>query len=173
VCVLLILWRPLLNLLHILVPPLALQTLRCTASTLDSLVGPPASVNSVLLGSPVLSPQLPPRSRISCCSPQESYVPGNPSQISDDQVPIPRLHVTSSPQLSAHDAATSPANSDDEVPIQRFSHYTALVSCYGDAEVPLPNPGVSCLSFSPSPPIVCPQPALKADLRSRCPLGYD
>jgi hypothetical protein len=43
-----------------------------TATTLDSLVGPPASVTSVLLGSPVMSPQPPPRFRISCCSPQVS-----------------------------------------------------------------------------------------------------
>jgi hypothetical protein len=27
--------------------------------------------------------------------------------------------------------------SDDEIPIPRFSHRTALVSCHGDAEVPL------------------------------------
>jgi hypothetical protein len=39
--------------------------------------------------------------------------------------------------------------------------------CYGDAEVPLPRPGVSCLSSSP--PIVRPQPALQAG--GRCPLG--
>jgi hypothetical protein len=43
-----------------------------TATTLDSLVGPPASVTSVLLGSPVMSPQPPPRPRICCCSPQVS-----------------------------------------------------------------------------------------------------
>jgi hypothetical protein len=44
----------------------------------------------------------------------------------------------------------------------RFSHRAALVSCYGDAEIPLLRPGVSCLSSSPAPPIVRPQPALQA-----------
>jgi hypothetical protein len=51
---------------------------------------------------------------------------------------------------------------DDKVPIPRFSQHTALVLCYGDAEVPLPHPGVSRLSSSPSPPIVLPQSALQA-----------
>jgi hypothetical protein len=52
------------------------------------------AVTSVLLGSPVMSPQPPPRSSIPCCSPQVSCVSGTPGQISDDEVPIPRLHVT-------------------------------------------------------------------------------
>jgi hypothetical protein len=90
----------------------------------------------------------------------------------DDEDPIPRLHVPSPPQPFAHAAAPSPAPSDDEVPIPRFSYCTALVSCYGDAEVLLPCLGVSCLSSSPSPPIVRPQPALQAGGHSRCPLGY-
>jgi hypothetical protein len=76
---------------------------------------------------------------------------GAPNQISDDEVPIPGLYVTSPPQPSAHAATSSPAHSDDEVPIPRFSHGTVLVSCYGDAEVPLPCPRVSCLSSSPLP----------------------
>jgi hypothetical protein len=71
-----------------------------------------------------------------------------------------------SPQPSVHAAASSSAGSDDENPILRFSHHTALVSCYGDAEVPLPHPGVPCLSSSPFPPIVRPQPALAADALS-------
>jgi hypothetical protein len=95
-----------------------------------------------------------------------------PDQISNDEVPIPRLHVTSSPQPSVYAAALMPADRDDEVPIPHFSHRTALHSCYGDAEVPLPHPGVSCLSSSPSPPTVRPQPALQAGGRGRCPLGY-
>jgi hypothetical protein len=83
-----------------------------------------------------MSPQPPPRSCISCCSPQVSCVWGTPDQISDDEVPIPCLHVTSPSQPSAHAAAPSPADRDDEVPIPRFSHHTALVSCYSDAEIP-------------------------------------
>jgi hypothetical protein len=100
------------------------------------------------------------------------YVSGTPNQISNDEVPIPHLRVTSPPQPSAHAAAPSPADSEDEDPIPRFSHPTAPVSCYGDAEVPHPGCGVSCLSSSPSPPIVRPQSALKAGGRGRCPLGY-
>jgi hypothetical protein len=66
----------------------------------------------------------------------------------------------------------SPADSIDEVPIPRLSHRTALVSCSGDAEVPLLRPGVSCLSSSPFPSIVSPQSTLQAGGRGRCPLGY-
>jgi ABC-type iron transport system FetAB ATPase subunit len=46
----------------------------------------------------------------SCCSPQVS---GAPNKVSDDEVPIPCLHVTSHPQPSACAASTLPANSDD------------------------------------------------------------
>jgi hypothetical protein len=53
---------------------------------------------------------------------------------------VPRLHVNCPPQPSAHAAAPSPADSDDEVPILHFSHHTALVPCYGDNELPLPAP---------------------------------
>jgi hypothetical protein len=119
-----------------------------------------------------MSPQPPRKSRISYCSPQVSCVSGPPDQISDDEVPIPPLNVTSPTQLSARAAAPSSADSDDEVPIQHFSHHTALVSCHGDAEVPLLRPSVSCLSSSPSPPIDRPQPALQAGGGSRCPLRY-
>jgi hypothetical protein len=66
-------------------------------TSLDSLVGSPASVTSVLVGSPITPPQPPPRYRISCLSPQVSCVSGTPDHISDDKVPIPRLHVTSPP----------------------------------------------------------------------------
>jgi hypothetical protein len=76
-------------------------------------------------------------------------VSSTPDQISDDEVP--RLHVTSPPQPFDHAVAPLPADRDDDVPISRFSHRTALVSCYDDAEVPLLRPGVSCLlSSSPS-----------------------
>jgi hypothetical protein len=114
--------------------------------------GPPASVTSVLLGSPVVSPQQLLRSRISCCSPQVSCVSGAPDQVRDDEVPIPRLHVTSPLRPFARAAATLPADSDDVVPILSFSRCTALIWCYGDAA-----PSVSRLSSSTSLPIVCPQ----------------
>jgi hypothetical protein len=130
-----------------------------TAATFDSIDGPPASVVSVLLGPPVESPQPLPGSRISCCSPQMSCVSGAPDQVSDDEIPIPRLRVTAPPGASAHAAATLPADCDDEVPIPRFSYHTALVSCHGDAEVSLPRPSVSRPSSSKSPPIFRPQPA--------------
>jgi hypothetical protein len=121
--------------------------------------GPPASVISVLLGSPAVSPQQLPRSRISCCSPQVSCMSGAPDQGSDDEVPIPRLHVTSPLRPSARAAATLPADSDDEVPIPSFSRCTALIWCYGDATLLLLCPSVSRLSSSTSLPIVCPHPA--------------
>jgi hypothetical protein len=95
-------------------------------------------------------------------SPQVSCVSGTPDHISNDEIPIPRLHVTAPPQTSAHAAASSPADSNDVVPILRFSHRTALVSCCDYAEVPLPGPFVSCLTSSPSPLFVRPQPALQA-----------
>jgi hypothetical protein len=67
------------------------------------------------LGPPDVSPRLPPRSRVSCCSPQDLCVSGAPEQVSDDEVHIPCLHVTSPPRPSA--LATSPAVSDGEFPI--------------------------------------------------------
>jgi hypothetical protein len=111
-------------------------------------------------------------------------VSGAPDQVSNDEVPIPCLNATCSPQPSARTAAASPAASDEEVAIPHFPHGPALVilrflplllnlvSCYGDANVPLPCPGVSCHSSSPYPPIVRPQPALQAGGRGQCPLRY-
>jgi hypothetical protein len=85
-------------------------------------------------------------------------VSGTPDQISDDEVPIPRLHAyaTFPPQLSAQAAVLSPADSDDKFLNPCFSHRAALVLCDGDDDVSLPRPGVSSLSSSPSPPIVRP-----------------
>jgi hypothetical protein len=144
-----------------------------TATTLDSLDGPPASVASVLLGFPVESPQLPPRSHISCCSPQASDVSGAPDLGGDDDVPLRPLPVTPPPPRPfARATASSLADSDDDVPSPLILHRTALLLCYGDAAIPLPRPGVSRLSSSTSPHIVRPQPALQAGSRSRCPLGY-
>jgi hypothetical protein len=68
-----------------------------TAPTSDSMDGPPASVASVLQGSPVESPQPLHRSCISCCSPQVSCVSGALDQVSDGEVHIPRLRVTVPP----------------------------------------------------------------------------
>jgi hypothetical protein len=101
-----------------------------TAPTLDCMDGPPASVTSVLLAS-LVYPQPLPRSHTSCCSPQVS---GAPSQVSNDQVPIPQLHVTCPLRPSA----------------PHFSHCSALLSCYGDAYVPLPCTCVSGRSYSTS-----------------------
>jgi hypothetical protein len=137
-----------------------------TATTFESLVGPPASVTSVLLGSPGMSPQPPPISRSFCCSPQVS---GTPDQISDDEGCIPRLHGTLPPQPSAH---ASPPALADKVLIPLFSHRAVLVLYDGDAEASLPRTGGPCLSSYPSPPIGQPQPALQAGGHGRCPLGY-
>jgi hypothetical protein len=48
---------------------------------------------------------------------------GAPDQVSDDEVPIPRLHVTATPRPSAYAAAISPADSDDDAPIPLLSLY--------------------------------------------------
>jgi hypothetical protein len=63
---------------------------------------------------------------------------------------IPRMHGTFPPQPSAHAAAPSPADSDDEVLLPRLPHRAALVLCDGDDEISLPRRGVSCL---PPPPL--------------------
>jgi hypothetical protein len=52
-------------------------------------------------------------------SPQVPKVSGTSDQISNDEVPIPRLHAAACPfppQPAAHAAVSSPAGSDDEVP---------------------------------------------------------
>jgi hypothetical protein len=54
-------------------------------------------------------------------------VSGTPDQIRDDEVPIPRLHVTSPPQPSAPSAAPSPGDSDDEVSVPHFPNCSAFV----------------------------------------------
>jgi hypothetical protein len=143
-----------------------------TATTLDSIDGPTAYITSVLLllGSPVVAPPPFPRSRGFCCTPQVLGVPGAPDRVSDDEGPIPCLHVTSSPRPSAH--AASPADSDDEVSIPRFSHHPSLVSV------------MVILRFLPCAPAFAPQlplPLFALNLphrlasargRGRCPLGY-
>jgi hypothetical protein len=73
---------------------------------------------------------------------------GAPDQVSDDEVPIPHLHVTSPPSPSALAAATSPAVRDDEIPILVFSDHTALVLSFRDAKASLLRTSVSRLSSS-------------------------
>jgi hypothetical protein len=82
-----------------------------------------------------------------------------------------RMHhaVTQIDQLMHAPSICTISNSVLVVPIPHFSHRTALVSCCGAAEVPFSRPGVSCLTSSPSPPILRPQPALQAG--GRCPPG--
>jgi hypothetical protein len=79
--------------------------------------------------------------------------------VSPDTCPTAEWHIIHS--LCA--AAASPAESEDDVPISRFSHCPALVSCYGDSAVPPPCPSLSCRSSSTSPPIARPKP---------CPTGW-
>jgi hypothetical protein len=69
---------------------------------------------------------------------------GTPDQISDDEVPIS--------QPSAHAAAPSPADSDDEVPIPHFSDQTALVSCMVMLRFLACAPVL--LAFLPPPPLI-------------------
>jgi hypothetical protein len=116
---------------------------RSTAAALDSMDGLPASVTSILLGSPVAPPHLLLKSRITCCSPQVSCVSDAPDQGSDDEVPIPRL-LTVLMKFPLPGSFNTPLYFHVMVVMMRFL------------------PGVSCTSSSPYPPIVCPQPALQA-----------
>jgi hypothetical protein len=72
-------------------------------------------------------------------------------QVSDDEAPFPFLHVPPPPRPSARAAAASLADSDDEVPMLRFSHRPALISCFGDAAVLPLCPGLFCLCPSTPP----------------------
>jgi hypothetical protein len=89
-------------------PPPRTCSTPCTIDTCTTLGSMDASVASVLLGSPVESPQPLPRFRISCCSPPVS---GAPDQVSDDEVPISHLHVATPPQGPRGVAGTSTAGS--------------------------------------------------------------
>jgi hypothetical protein len=59
-------------------------------------------------------------------SPQAPCVFGASNPVSDDEVYIPCLHVPPPRRPSAHAAAASLADSDDVVPIPRFSPCSAL-----------------------------------------------
>jgi hypothetical protein len=72
---------------------------------------------------------------------------------------LPQSHL---PCCSPMGPCVIPSGSASSCAPSTHLYHTALVSCYGDAEIPLPSLGVSCLSSSTSPPIVCPQPALQA-----------
>jgi hypothetical protein len=99
-----------------------------------------------------MSPQPPPRSRSFCCSLQVSCVSGTPDQISNDKVPIPRLHDTFPPQPSAHAAASLPADRADEVPIPR-SHTVLLWFCVM-AMLKFLSRALVFLAFPPPPPLL-------------------
>jgi hypothetical protein len=116
---------------------------RSTAAALDSMDGLPGSVTSILLGSPVAPPHLLPKSHITCCSPQISCVSDAPDQGSDDEVPILRLPTV----------------------LMKFplpGSYNILLYIRVMVVMLRCLPGISCLSSSPYPPIICPQPVLQA-----------
>jgi hypothetical protein len=95
----------------------------------------------------LLTSWVPPLSPLSCfldfAFPAVVPKSRDPDQVFNDAVSIPRLHVTTPLRPSARTAATSPADSDDEVPILHFSLCAALISCCGVAVIPLPRPSVS------------------------------
>jgi hypothetical protein len=68
------------------------------------------------------------------------FVFGASSWVSDDDVPIPCLHVPSPRQPSAHAMTASLAESDNDVPILRIPPRSALVSCDSDDEALVPLP---------------------------------
>jgi hypothetical protein len=54
---------------------------------------------------------------------------------------------------SAHAAAASPADSDDELPRPRFTYHHALGSCDSDDEVLIPRHRLSCLPSTSLPSV--------------------
>jgi hypothetical protein len=86
-------------------------------TTMDSLYCSQDSVPSALLGPPSVIPRLLYPSRPSCCSHQVPCVFGALDPVSNDEVPIPCLHVQPLWQPPAHAATALLAVSDDEVPI--------------------------------------------------------
>jgi hypothetical protein len=116
-----------------------------TATTIDSLDNPSATVTSVFMGFPFLSHRPLPRSRASCCSPQVPCTAGASDQFSDVEVPH-CLHVPPPPRPFAHAAAASPANSSDALLCPHLTIHPALVSCHSD-DVLIPLPRMSRLHF--------------------------
>jgi hypothetical protein len=96
-------------------------------------------------------------------------VSGTPDQISDDEVPIPRLHVTSPPQPSARAAAPSPAGSDDEFPLH--GSHTVLLWFRIMVMLRFLSRAPVFLAFPPPLLLFAPQPAVQAGC-CKCPLGY-
>jgi hypothetical protein len=88
--------------------------------------GPSGLTCSTLMSSSSETPQTRLLSQypLHCCSPHVPCLFGASELVGDYQAP--RLHVPLPRQLSAHAAATSLADIDDEVPIPRLSHHYAL-----------------------------------------------
>jgi hypothetical protein len=80
-----------------------------------------------------------------------------------------QIHVASPPRPFAHSVAASLSDSDDEVPIPRFTPLSALLQRDNVDEVLIPEP---MLSHFPSPfhSFIRPQPVPQTG--SRGPLGY-
>jgi hypothetical protein len=86
-----------------------------TTDTTASMDGPPASVTSVLLGSPVVSPQPLPRSCVSSCSLKCLACLVLPTRSAMMRFALQTfLRVTFPPRPSALSAVPSPADSDDD-----------------------------------------------------------
>jgi hypothetical protein len=140
-----------------------------TMERLDCLHAFVSVGSSVVMGSPSETPRLLPRSHLSCCSPTMPCLSGASDPVSDDEDPIPCLHVPSPRQPPAHATAASLAKSDDDIPIPRIPPRNALVLCDSEDEVLTLHRMRSCPS-STSHPFVCPCSAPQAC--GRCPLGY-
>jgi hypothetical protein len=128
-------------------PPLPAHTCSTPSSadsttTMDSLDCLRASA---CLTSPSENPRLLSHS-LSCWRAQVPSVFAS-DLVSDDEVPIPFLHVPSPSQPSAHAAAASLADRDYEVHIPRIPPRCALVSCDNDDEVLIPRPKHTFLSL--------------------------
>jgi hypothetical protein len=137
-----VMWRPMVDSIEV-------QLSSCLYHVTREVLVP--SIVFTVLGAPVVSTRPLLRSNVPLCSPHVPCRSGAPDQVSDDEAPIPCLHVTPPPppRHSARAAAVSPADSDDEVPIPRFSHHPALVSCCGSSPAPKCFP-----PLKPPPPLL-------------------
>jgi hypothetical protein len=159
-----------------------------TATTLDSMNGPAASITSILLGSPVVSPLLLPRPRVffwvfprclaSLVLPTRSAMMRFTFLVCMSLPPLDLLPVLLLPRLPTVTMKTKKKQIStrkawtNEVPISRFSHCPARVSCYGDGGAAHLRPSLSHLSSSTSPPFVRPRPAPQTGGRGQCALRY-
>jgi hypothetical protein len=101
---------------------------------------------------------------LSCDSYQALSVFAASDAVSDDEVPIPCLYVSPPWRPSAHVAAASLADSDNEDHIPQMPPRSGLVTCDSVDEAPIPRPMLSH-------PLVRPHPALQGSCRGPCPLG--